>query len=394
MTTILKAYKYRLYPNKAQAEKLQWILSRCCELYNAALQERKEAYQYERKTISYPEQSRSLTEIKAQIRPEYQEIPAHVLQDALRRLDKAMQAFFRRVKHGEEPGYPRFRSASRYDSFTYPDGAGWKLQEGRLKLSGIGLLKVKFHREMTGKIKTCTIKREGEHWYGIFTSEMDKPEPLPVSHEDVGIDLGITHFAALSDGEFIESPRIYRQAEQKLKTLQTTLSRKKRGSHRRKRAVKAIARAHRTVRNQRRDFAHKASRQLVNRYQVIVLEDLPTANLVKRPKVKQDENTGEYLPNGASAKAGLNKSISDAGWAMFTHMLTAKAAWAGREVAFVDPKYTSQICSGCGAVRKKELSERWHSCACGCELDRDTNAAVNILAKYSMGGTRPTRATA
>ena len=160
--------------------------------------------------------------------------------------------------------------------------------------------------------------------------------------------------------------------------VQKSLARKKRGSHRRQKAVKQVARAHRKVRNQRKDFLHKESRKLVNRYQVIVFEDLQPANLVRRPKPKQDE-TGKYLPNGASAKGGLNKSISDAGWAEFVGMCTSKAAYAGRTILKVNPKYTSQACSGCGQVRKKELSERWHSCDCGAELDRDTNAAINIL---------------
>lgn len=395
MTTILKAYKYRVYPNEAQAEKLQWVLDRCRELYNAALQERKEAYKYTGKSISYVEQSRSLTEIKADIRTEYQDIGAHVLQDVLKRLDKAMQAFFRRVKQGEKPGYPRFMSKARYDSFTYPDKAGWKLQENRLHLSKLGSIKVKLHREIEGTVKTLTIKREGAHWYAVFCCEMDKSEPLPVSYEDVGIDLGITHFAALSSGEFIDNPRHYRKAEKKLKKLQEALSRKKRGSHRRKKTVQALAKAHRKVRNQRADFQHKASRQLVNQFQVIVFEDLQTSNLAKRPKPKQDKEAGAYLPNGASAKAGLNKSITDAGWSQFVSMCTTKAAWAGRTLLKVSPRYTSQICPNCGAVRKKTLEERWHSCACGCELDRDTASAKVILdlgQQQLLGGTRPTLA--
>ncbi len=173
--------------------------------------------------------------------------------------------------------------------------------------------------------------------------------------------------------------------------LQQALSRKKHGSHRRKKAVQAVAKAHHKIRNQRKDFAHKASRQLVNRYQVIVFEDLQAANMSKAPKPKQDEN-GTYLPNGASAKAGLNKSIRDAGWALFVEMTKAKAASAGRTVLCVNPHYTSQMCSGCGTVKKKDLSERWYSCECDTELDRDTNAAINILAlgKRLLGGTRPT----
>ncbi len=210
-----------------------------------------------------------------------------------------------------------------------------------------------------------------------FVCEVEDAK-LPLSSEDVGLDLGVTHFAALSDGTFIDNPRHYRKAEKKLARLQQTLSRKKRGSHRRQKAVKQVARVHRKIRHQRKDFLHKESKKLVDRYQVMVFEDLQPANLVKRPKPKQDE-TGKYLPNGAAAKGGLNKSISDTGWAQFVQYCSYKAASAGREVVKVNPKYTSQMCSQCGQVRKKDLSERWHSCDCRGELDRDTNAARNIL---------------
>ena len=387
----IKAYKYRIYANKATAGKLQWVLDRCRELYNAALSERKDAYQYAGKPISVYEQKRDLVEIKEVIRPEYQDIASHVLQDVLFRLEKAYKRFFQRVKNGEKPGYPRFKGRNRYTSFPYPDSAGWKLDAQKrpadkkgmvrvnLRLTKLGTVKLHLHRDMAGTIKTLTIKQEGTHWYAVFTCEIGKPKALEVAYEDVGIDLGVTHFAALSNGGFIDNPGHYRKAEKRLKKLQESLSRKKRGSHRRARAVKRLAKVHQKIRNQRRDFAHKATRQLINHYQVIVLEDLQTANLVKRPKPKQDEETGQYLPNGASAKAGLNKSITDAGWGLFTELLSVKAAWAGRTIVFVDPKYTSQICSGCGAIVKKTLEERWHACECGTELDRDTNAALNIL---------------
>lgn len=378
-----KAYKFRLYPTKKQEEKLFWTLNRCRELYNAALSERKDAYRIAGKSISYYEQKRDLPEIK-QIRTEYNDIHSQVLQDVLLRLKRAFDRFFERVKDGEKPGYPRFQGRNRYNSFSYPQ-SGFTLEEKHVTLSKIGTIKVKVHRKIEGTIKICTIKYEAGQWYVIFSCECKQPEPLPTSYEDVGIDLGITHFAALSNGDFINSPRHYRKAEKKLKKLQEALSRKKRGSHRRKRAVKAIAKAHRKVRNQRRDFAHKASRKLVNHYQIIVLEDLQTKNLIRRPKPKPDEEAGGYLPNGAAAKGGLNKSISDAGWGIFTEMLTVKAAWAGRVIIFVDPTYTSQICPGCGTRRQKTLEERWHSCECGCELDRDTAAAqVILMAGYSQ----------
>lgn len=384
-----KSFKYRLSPTRKQAEKLQWVLDRCRELYNAGLSERRDAYRMAGKSISCYDQINDLPEIK-EIREEYQEIGSHVLQDVLRRLDKAMQNFFRRVKQGQEPGYPRFQGRDRYDSFTFPDQAGWKLDGAKLAISKLGSIKVKLHRAIEGKVKTATVKREGCQWYIVFSCEVGK-QVLPLSYEDVGIDLGVSYLATLSTGETIAHPRHWRKAEDKITALQQSLARKKRGSHRRQKAKKALSAAYRKVRHQRADYLHKASRGLINRFQVIVFEDIQTVNLTKRPKPKQDEN-GTYLPNNASVKAGLNTSILDAGWAMFVAMCRSKAEEAGRTLLQVNPHSTSQICSSCGTVRKKELSERWHSCDCGTELDRDHNAAINILArgKHELGGKHPT----
>ncbi len=373
-----KTFKYRIYPTKETEQKLYWTLARCRELYNAALSERKDAYTYAGKSITYYDQQNDLPEIKAEIREEYQDIAAHVLQDVLRRLDKAFQNFFRRCKNGENPGYPRFQGRNRYDSFTYPDGAGWKFDGQYLHLTKIGKAKVKLHRPVEGKIKTVTMKLEVDEWYVTFSCEVPEPEKLPVSYEDIGIDLGVTHLATLSNGEMIEHPRYYRKAQKTLEKRQRSLSRKKRGSHRREKARKLVAKAHRKIARQRKDFQHKATKKLIERYQVLVFEDIKTSNLAKKPKPKQDEH-GNYVPNGASAKGGLNKSILDAGWGTFVSMCSVKAAWAGRTLIKVSPQFTSQICSGCGQVRKKDLSERWHSCDCGAELDRDVNAAINIL---------------
>jgi putative transposase len=373
-----KTFKYRIYPDKETEQKLFWTLTRCRELYNAALSERKEAYKYARKSVTYYEQQNDLPEIKAEIRQEYRDIAAHVLQDVLRRLDKAFQNFFRRCKNGEKAGLPRFQGRNRYRSFTYPDGAGWKRDGTTLHLTKIGRAKVKLHRPIEGKIKTVTIKREVDQWYVTFSCEVQAQSPLPVSYEDVGIDLGVSHLATLSNGEMIEHPRYYRKAKRVLEKRQQALSRKKRGSHRRDKARKLVAKAHRKIARQREDFQHKAARQLVNRYQVIVFEDIQTCNLIRRPAPKQDEN-GKYLPNGASAKGGLHKSILDAGWGTFVQLCASKAEWASRTLIKVSPSFTSQICSTCGTVRKKDLSERWHSCECGAELDRDVNAAINIL---------------
>ena len=372
-----QAYKFRLYPTRKQAQALQWTLDRARELYNAALQERRDAYRMTGKSIRYYDQANQLPEMK-EVREEYNAIHSQVLQDVLRRVQKAFDHFFRRCKNGENPGYPRFQGRNRYDSFTYPQ-AGFSLtHDNRVALSKIGSVKVKLHRQVKGTIKTCTIKREGNAWYVIFAGEV-KDEPLPENTQAVGIDLGLLHFATLSDGSTRENPRYFRKAEKKLARLQQSLARKKRGSHRRKKTVKQVAKAHRKVRNQRRDFLHKQSRKLVNAYGTIVFEELRPSNMSKCPKPKQDEN-GTYLPNGAAVKGGLNKSILDAGWGQFQQCCIYKAERAGRKVLLVNPKYTSQVCSGCGQIRKKELAERWHSCECGTELDRDHNAALNILA--------------
>jgi putative transposase len=384
-----KTFKYRISPTRETEQKLFWTLTRCRELYNAALSERKDAYKYAGKSISYYDQQNDLPEIKAEIRQEYQDIAAHVLQDVLRWLDRAFQNFFRRCKTGENPGFPRFQGRNRYDSFTYPDGAGWKFDGQYLHLTKIGKAKVKLHRPLEGKIKTVTIKREVDEWYVTFSCEVPGPEKLPVSYEDVGIDLGVTHLATLSTGEMIEHPRYYRKAQKVLEKRQQALSRKKRGSHRRDKARKLVARAHYKIARQRRDFHHKAAKKLVDRYQVIVFEDIQIRHLTRKPKPKQDEN-GTYLPNGAVTRGGLNKSMLDAGWGTFVSICTVKAAWAGRTIIKVDPKFTSQGCSQCGQVRKKDLSERWHSCDCGAELDRDVNAAINILerGRRQRGATR------
>jgi len=378
-----KTFQYRLYPTPAQVAALDVILWRCRDLYNAGLQERREAWRLAHKSLSCFEQINELPALKAAC-PEYTTVPSHVLQDVLRRLDKAFAAFFRRVKAGQTPGFPRYQGRHRYQSFTYPDAAGWKWQADRLQLTGIGPVKVRLHRPLAGTIKTVTIRRDGTQWYVSFSCVLEVV-PLPPNDQTVGVDLGLLYFATLSTGEQIANPRYLRRALAKLATAQQQLARCKRGSHRRNRAKAVVTQLHRQVRNQRSDFLHKASRRLVQEYGTIVLEDLAIANLTKRPAAKPDAEAtaamGEpvYAPNGAAAKAGLNKSILDAGWGQFTQLCTVKAAWAGRQVVLVDPRYTSQTCSQCGTIHKKTLAERWHSCPCGCELDRDHNAALNIL---------------
>ena len=356
-----RTFKFRLCPTRKQAERLTWTLERCRELYNAALQERRDAYRMAGKSLNYYDQANQLPAVKV-ARSEYSEIYSQVLQDVLRRVDKTFQAFFRRVKAGEKAGYPRYKGTGWYDSFTFPQ-LGWSLQNDRLTLSKIGTVKVRLHRAMQGKVKTVSIKREGEHWYVCFSVEVvDADATLPHSDKSVGIDLGLSTFATLSDGQRIENPRCLRKSLHILATVQQTLSRRKRGkggSHRRAKAKKAVAQIHRRIRNQRADFLHKQSRRLVDEYGTIVFERLQPRNMVRNHS--------------------LALSISDAGWGQFVQYCSFKAESAGRSVVFVDPRYTSQTCSGCGTIQRKELSERWHSCPCGCELDRDHNAAINIL---------------
>ncbi len=327
-------------------------------------------------------QSAQLPQMK-QERTEYQDIYAQVLQEVVHRVDKTFAAFFTRVKDGYTPGYPRFKGANRYDSFTYPQD-GYEIIGKKLSLSKIGKIRIKQHRQMEGTLKTCTIKREGFHWYAIFTTELvARKEPVyHLTGRQIGVDLGLLRFATLSTGEGIENPRYARRAAHKLASAQQKLARKQRGSHRRNRAKEQVARCHRRVANQRRDFHHKAARKLVNRYGLIVFEDLQVKNMAARPHPKQDADTGQFVPNGATAKGGLNKSIHDVAWGAFVQICRSKAEEAGSMVVLVAPQNTSQVCSYCERQVPKALSERWHSCPhCGLELDRDHNAAINILKK-------------
>ena len=382
---MMKAFKYRLYPTRKQRETLQFILDRNREIYNAALEERREAWRLCKVSVTFEMQSRELPDIKKD-RPEFGEIYAQILQETLHRVDKAFKAFFRRVKNGEKAGYPRFQGYDRYDSFTYPQVERLKgkpvisIENGKVILPKIGHLKVKQHRPLEGKVKTCTIKREGEHWYVVFACEIEAQTKLPYTDLPIGIDMGLKHFMTDSNGDVVDNPKFFRKSHGGLKKKQQRLAKKKKRSHRRRKAVKLVAKAHKKVANQRRDFHHHHARILVDTFETIVFEDLSMHHMVKRPKAKQDEN-GNYLPNGASSKAGLNKSILDAGWASFIELVKHKAEWAGVTVMQVDPQKTSQMCSACGKEGEhKDLSVRTHVCEhCGVVLDRDHNAAINIL---------------
>ncbi|MEW6206935.1 MAG: transposase [Acidobacteriota bacterium] len=355
---MLKAFKYRIYPSRAQVTRLDSTLGLCCELYNAALEERRSAYRISRTTINYHSQAIQLPDIK-EIRPDLNTVHSQVLQEVLRRLDKAFDAFFRRVEQGERPGFPRFRARSRYDSFTYSQ-TGFAIEAGKLRLSKIGRVKIKLHRPVEGKIKTLTIMRTATgKWFACFSVECEL-EPLPLTTEMTGIDCGLKEFAVLSNGEAIANPKFFRNEEKRLAKAQRKLSAATKGTPERKKQRKVVPRVHERITNKRKDFAHKESRKLANRFGIIVFENLNIRGMLKNPR--------------------LAKSIADAAWNCLVLFTTYKAENAGRCVVQVNPRNTSQMCSGCGSVVEKSLSVRIHRCSvCGLTIDRDHNAARNIL---------------
>lgn len=355
-----KSFQYKAKLSPSAVRKAEGQLALCAELYNAALQERRDAYRMAGVSITAASQMKQLPEIK-KLRPEYKEIGSQVLQDVIQRLDRAFQAFFRRVQQGQTPGYPRFKSRYRYDSITFKQ-AGWKLDGRRLTLQGIGTLRLFLSRPVEGTIKTVTLRRDrcGD-WFVTFSCDDVPEKPLPETGAAVGIDVGLEKFLATSDGEFVENPRHLRRAEAALKRTQRRVSKRKRGGKRRRKMVRTLARRHRKVQRARRDFHFKTARKLVHQYDLIAVEDLNVRGL---------------------SRGMLAKSVNDAGFSQFLAALAFKAAEAGKRVVAVNPSGTSQVCSGCGCEprERKTLSVRTHRCSeCGLVLDRDTNAARNIL---------------
>ena len=335
--------KYRLYPSKSQVRVLEQTLEACRHTYNWMLGDRQDTYEFSGRGLNYYDQARRL-QVFRETWTELQSVHSQVLQNVAVRVDLAFKAFFRRVKAGEDPGYPRFKGQDWYDSFTYPQ-SGFALTEHGLRLSKIGTLQIKLHRPITGVIKTCNIRRQNNKWFVCFACETETIL-LPQTGKSVGIDVGLEKFAALSDGTFVENPRFFRKEEKSLAKAQ--------------RKGKAVSRIHERIKNRRHNFVHQLSRKLVNENDVLVVEKL---------------NTKKMLSNHR-----LAKSISDASWTQFRAILTNKAESAGRIIMAVNPAYTSQDCSGCGNRAKKPLKVRWHFCPnCGLSLDRDTNAAINIM---------------
>ncbi|MGW3826166.1 RNA-guided endonuclease InsQ/TnpB family protein [Streptomyces sp. NPDC005071] len=392
---MIRAYKFLMRPTARQAVALEEMLRDHCSLYNGALQERRDAYRHPSKaSIRYGQQSAQLKDIRA-FDPERQGRWSFSSQQAtLRRLDKAFVAFFRRIRSGQAPGYPRFRGVSWFDTVEFPkdgDGVRWDSTPHdpvpRVRFQGIGHVRVNQHRPLVGKVKTVSVKREGRKWFVVLTAEQDQPEPLPATGSTVGIDLGIANFLADSGGGFVPSPRYARKAAAELQAAQQALSRfprhkAKNRTRNHQRAVEKVAALHGKVRRQRLDHAHKTALALVREHDFIAHEDLKIRSMRKAPAPKPDpEVPGSFLPNGAGAKAGLNRSIADAGWGVFLAILNAKAESAGREVMAVDPRNTSRRCPECGHTAKENrpTREKFHCVNCGHKAHTDTVGALNVL---------------
>jgi putative transposase len=360
---VIRVYRYRLYPTRAQDERMRWTCERLRELYNAALEERREAYRRQGVSLSGYAQMAELRDVRA-VREEYGGIHVHLLQDAVTRLDRAYRAFFRRLKAGEKAGFPRFRGRGRYTSFTFKDcktKRSWLVAGGkRLDLSGIGKVRIKLHRPMEGRLKQVTVALDGDgHWYACLCCDEVPVSPLTATGQSVGIDVGVSTFATLSTGEGVANPRHFEHTQAALSRAQRIVSRRRnKRSNRRRKAVSLLAKQHARVRKTRLDFHHKIALDLVRRFDAISVEDLNIKGL---------------------AGGILAKQVHDAAWGQFISILASKAECAGREFIKVDPRGTSQICSECGAEVRKNLSVRVHDCPhCGYVADRDHNAARNV----------------
>lgn len=362
-----KAFKFRLYPNRNQERELGIMLETHRRFYNASLEQRKSAYEDDDISINYNYQSAWFTNMRL-ANPWYAMTNFSSAQATLRRLDKAYKAFFHRSKNGGKPGYPRFKAKGRFDSVEFPAyGDGIRLlQDNKLRVQNIGKIKTRVHRTVEGKVKTATVKFEADRWFVILSCDIGDVAVKPSANPPVGIDVGIESFLTTSDGEHFPNPRYLAKELPELRRRSRAVSRKKlRGSNRSK-AVTRLRTVHWRIKNLRHDHRHKVSLNLCHRYGTIGAERLNIKGMVRNPR--------------------LSRAISDAAWGGFLETLKRKAESAGVQVVEVDPRGTSQVCSGCGAEVKKALSIRMHRCeGCGLVLHRDVNAARNILARARMG---------
>jgi putative transposase len=359
-----KTFKYRLYPTKQQQRLLEQQLEECRWLYNHLLAARRDAWEQRQESLRLYDQQATLPALKAE-RPALAGVQSQALQNVAVRIDLAFQAFFRRVKAGEkEPGYPRFRGKGRYDSLTFPQvpvGCRLEAEDKRLRIANVGRVKALLHRSLEGMPKTATVRRGSTgKWYVTFSCECAAPAPLPPTGQDVGMDVGLKTFATLTAGDPIENPRFFRLEEHALAKAQRRLSKAEKGTPERAERRKIVARVYERTRWRRGDFAHQHSRRIVNAFDLIAVKDLAVNRMMHNHC--------------------LAKSIADAAWTQFAAFLSHKAAWAGRRYVAVNPAYMSQDCSGCGHRQKLSLSDRTYTCpCCGLVIDRDLNAARNIL---------------
>jgi len=358
-----KTYKYRIYLTKGQRRLLEQQLELCRWVYNETLAERTRAYEERGERLRLYD-TQALLPVWKVAKPALKGVHSQVLQNVSVRVDLAYHAFFQRVKRGaEKAGFPRFKGKGRYDSITYPQyGNGVRLEGNRLLLSKVGAVHVVLHRPVEGTPKTVTIRRSGSgKWFASFSCEMEAHEQRPTG-DVVGVDMGLASFATFSDGQQIANPRFYRRDEADLGRIQRRKDAAKKAANWAEHAKQQVilTKIHERIANRRSNFAHQASRTLVNRFQVIVFEDL--------------------APQAMGKSSGMRKSIMDVAWSQFIAMTVSKAAEAGRRVILVDPRNTSKMCSRCGTLVDKTLSDRVHTCpTCGLVMDRDVNAAINIL---------------
>ncbi|MFH9044853.1 RNA-guided endonuclease InsQ/TnpB family protein [Streptomyces sp. NPDC017966] len=397
---MMRAYTFLLRPTVRQEQALAGMLRDHYSLYNGALRERRDAYRHaSRTTVRYGDQSAQLKEIRA-FDPERQGRWSFSSQQAtLRRLDRAFAAFFRRLKAGQTPGYPRFKGVGHFDTVVFPrdgDGCRWDSTphdgQTRVRLQGVGHVRVHRHRPVRGRAKTISVKREGRRWYVVLACDEVPAEPLPATGSIVSIDMGVAHFLTTSDGEHVANPRFLQAMADELAEAQRHLAtfprRTQQRTKRHRAAARKIARLHAKIRRQRADFHHKTARALVADHDVIAHERLNTAGMIRSPAAKADpERPGGFLPNGAAAKAGLNRSILDAGWGLFLGILAQKAESAARRVIPVDARNTSRTCPECGHLAKENrvTQAKFECTACGFTANADHVGAMNVMNRAGLG---------
>jgi putative transposase len=358
---MLKTYKFRIYPTKRQETLLNFTLEECRWLYNHLLEQRIGSWNRDKKTLSYFDQCKYSIELRY-CRKGLLNIHSQVLQDVAMRLDLSFKSFFRRIKVGQKSGYPRFKGKGRYDSITFPQSEnGCQIKNEKLYVSRIGHIKIKLTREVDKILMATISKSPTDKWYVSLVQEI-QPKPLPKTGLSVGIDVGIKTFAHLSDDLTIDNPRFLKETEVKLAKAQRKLSKAKKGSKDRAEKRKVISHIHEQIKNKRDNFAHQHSRQIIDTYDIICVEDIHI-NQMDKKTYKQ-----------------MRRNLRDVAWSGFFDKLSYKAAEASRKFIKVNPAYTSQDCSSCGNRQLMPLSQRTYKCpACGLLLDRDHNAALNIL---------------